>query len=407
MNILWVKAGGFLPLDSGGKIRSYNIVRELARSHTVTVFTFYPEHEADANPELRGIVDRAICYPIRMPLARSFLELLRYGARFGSSLPFAFLKYCRPEVSAAIRKLVVSSGFDAIVCDFLLSAGVLPWDTVTPKILFTHNVEALIWRRHYDNATNPLWKAVYWREWRATARLEAKYIRLSDHVLTVSEFDRQVFATQIPLEQITTIPTGVDLDFFRTRGHQRIAHSLVFTGSMDWMPNEDGILFFLQQVFPSIQIAVPEVTLKIVGRKPSLKLQDTVRRYSNVALTGWVDDIRSYLDEAEVCIVPLRVGSGTRLKIFEAMAMGKAIVSTSLGAEGLPVTDGENILIEDVPGQFASSVIKLLNDLGLRRSLEVAARSLVEKQYSWQSVANHFVNLLERVVSHHTEVATF
>jgi len=399
MKLLWVKAGGFLPLDTGGKIRSYNIVRELARSHSVTVFTFYPEQEPDRNPEMEHVVDAAICRPIRVPGTRSPREMFRYAATFLSRQPFAFLKYCRPEIRAAVRNVVTAGAFDAIICDFLLPGGVIPWDMTIPKILFTHNVEALIWRRHYDNTANLLWKAVFWREWRTTERMETSYIRLSDHVVTVSDVDRQMFAQQIPSERITTIPTGVDTQVFCARGRSQVPHSLVFAGSMDWMPNEDGILFFLQQVFPSIQMAVPEVTLKIVGRHPSLRLQETARRYSNVALTGCVDDVRPHLDEAEVFIVPLRVGSGTRLKIFEAMAMEKAIVSTSLGAEGLPVTHGENILIEDEPASFAAAVIQLLNDSSLRRSLELAGRNLVQSRYSWESVASQFVNAIERVVS--------
>src|SRR5947199_5375242 len=156
---------------------------------------------------------------------------------------------------------------------------------------------------------------------------------------------------------------------------------------MDWMPNDDGVLYFLRSVLPLIRREIPPLSFTIVGRKPSEKLRTAAAADPGVQVTGTVDDIRPYVEEGSVYVVPLRIGSGTRLKIFEAMAMGKAIVSTTLGAEGLPVTDKTDICLEDGPESFAAATVYLLkNDAG-RERLGLAARELVEERYSWDAVA--------------------
>src|SRR5262249_19518677 len=178
------------------------------------------------------------------------------------------------------------------------------------------------------------------------------------------------------------IPTGVDIEYFRPLGDE-IEDTLVFTGSMDWLPNEDGIFYFIQEILPRIRQQVANVKLQVVGRKPSPRLQALAAEHSHhVLLTGWVDDIRPFLGKGAVCIVPLRIGSGTRLKIFEAMAMAKAVVSTTIGAEGLPVQHGTELLLADSPDDFARSTVTLLKDASARRHLGRAARELVATKYS-------------------------
>jgi sugar transferase (PEP-CTERM/EpsH1 system associated) len=400
VKILWVKAGGLLPLDSGGKIRSYHILRELARNHQVTYFGFHAQQENAAHRELDQIFERVVCCPIQLPKAKSPAELLQYGLGIFSSEPYAIRKYCRPQVIHELRKLAANRDFDVIVCDFLVAAGAIPWDIPIPKVLFTHNVEALIWKRHYEVARNPLWKLLSWREWQTMSRAERVYLQKADHVLAVSQTDRDFFAATVPTSKLTVIPTGVDIDYFQPLNNE-IENTLVFTGSMDWLPNEDGIFYFVQEILPKISRQIPDVKLQVVGRKPSQRLQALASEHSNrVHLTGWVDDIRPYLGQGAVCVVPLRIGSGTRLKIFEAMAMAKAVVSTTIGAEGLPVHHGQDLMLADSPDDFAQSVVQLLQHATTRRSLGLAARELVESKYSWASVAREFAAALASVNEH-------
>jgi sugar transferase (PEP-CTERM/EpsH1 system associated) len=399
MKILWVKAGGLVPPDTGGKIRSYNILRELARQHSVTFFSFYGAHDGDVHPELKNTFDRVVCLPLQLPAPKSLAEMRNYGLGLFSAQPYNITKYCRPEVRRRLRELLDQETYDVILCDFLVAAGVIPWNAPTPKVIFTHNVEAAIWRRHYEVATNPLWKAISWQEWRKMEAAERRYLRLADHVLTVSETDRNAFASFLDRGKLTVIPTGVDVDYFQPLPAEEISHSLVFTGSMDWLPNEDAIFYFADAILPLIQQQCPDVSLEVVGRSPSRKLQALAERERSIRLTGWVEDIRPFVARGSICIVPLRIGGGTRLKIFEAMAMAKAVVSTTVGAEGLPVRDGENIVLADTPGDFAASVISLLHDSNQRRRLGASARALVQEKYSWRKVTESFAQALQGVVN--------
>jgi sugar transferase (PEP-CTERM/EpsH1 system associated) len=399
MKILWVKAGGLVPPDTGGKIRSYNILRELARQHSVTFFSFYGAHDGDVHPELKNTFDRVVCLPLQLPAPKSLTEMRDYGIGLFSAQPYNVTKYCRPEVRRRLRELLNQETYDVILCDFLVAAGVIPWNAPTPKVIFTHNVEAAIWRRHYEVATNPLWKAISWQEWRKMEAAERRYLRLADHVLTVSETDRNAFAAFLDRGKLTVIPTGVDVDYFQPLPAEEISQSLVFTGSMDWLPNEDAIFHFADAILPLIQQQCPDVSLEVVGRSPSRKLQALAERERGIRLTGWVEDIRPFVARGSICIVPLRIGGGTRLKIFEAMAMAKAVVSTTVGAEGLPVRDGENIVLADTPGDFAASVISLLHDSNQRRRLGASARALVQEKYSWPRVAESFAQALQDVIN--------
>ena len=398
MKILWVKAGGLVPPDTGGKIRSYNILRQLAKHHEVTFFSFYAAHDNDVHAELSQIFQRVILSPLNLPPAKSAGELLDYAVHLFSCEPYNLTKYCRPVIRKKLRALLQEEIFDVILCDFLVAAGIIPWDWPCPKVLFTHNVEAVIWRRHYEVARNPLWKALSWHEWKRMKAAERRYLQKADHVLAVSENDREAFARFLDLRKLTVTPTGADTEFFMPSAEKEIPNSLVFTGSMDWLPNEDGIFYFANKIFPLILAKAPDASLCVVGRKPSQRLQDLAARVPNIQLTGWVEDVRPYLAQCAVYIVPLRIGGGTRLKIFEAMSMAKAVVSTSIGAEGLPVKNGEHLLIADDPASFAESTLRLLRNASQRAQFGQAARHLVEEHYSWATVSKDFAQAIENVV---------
>lgn len=393
MKILWVKAGGLVPLDSGGKIRSYHIAKELARIHEVTLFTFYVEEEKDEHASLQGTFHRVVTHPLKVSGGRKLGEALSYAGSFFNPLPYSISKYCRPEVARHLRETMATGNFDVILCDFLSPAPIVPFDAGIPVVIFTHNVEAIIWKRHWEVATNPVWKFVCKREYTKMRQTETHYLRRSNHVLTVSDTDSETFAADMEASKITTIPTGVDIDYFQPMDGEE-EDSLVFTGSMDWMPNEDGILYFVEQVLPIIRARRPGVKLYVVGRRPGARVMQLAESDPLIVVTGRVDDIRPHIARGAVYVVPLRVGGGTRLKIFEAMAMGKAVVSTTIGAEGLPVTSGEDLVIADEPEQFATETLRLLGDKSARISIGGKARNLVEEKYSWMAVAKYLESVL-------------
>jgi sugar transferase (PEP-CTERM/EpsH1 system associated) len=420
MRILWVKAGGIVPADTGGRIRSLHILKELARRHSVTVFTYYAEHFNDQHRhrggesgELRSFAD-VVAIPIALQPERTFRDHLQFGRMLFSSDPCSMqviggesggrLRYFDgADIRRRLDALIAGGNFDILVCDFIYPAGLIDWTLSCPKILFTHNVEAQLWKQQFEAARHPLKKLLYWKEWRALRAAEIRYARQADYVIAVSEQNRAFFSRYVSPARVSTIATGVDIDFFRPAAAEA-SPSMVFTGSMDWMPNQQGVLFFTAEILPHIHAEVPNADLWIVGRYPSSEIQRLSS--AQIHVTGRVDDIRPYLEKAPVYIVPLLSGSGTRIKIFEAMAMGKAVVSTSLGAEGLPVTHGQNILIADHPREFAGAVVRVLRDPELAARLGRAARALVEKQCTWKTAAIQFESILQDAVRGNRQPAT-
>ena len=399
MKILWVKAGGLIPPDTGGKIRSFKTLCELAKQNEITFFSFLAADEVEAQGELKRLFHRVITMPLKLPPARGAGEATMYAAGLFSPEPHSFSKYCQPAVRSQLRLLMVEEQFDVVVCDFLVTAPAIPWDLPGVKVLFEHNVEATIWKRHVEVANSWWWKVVSWIEWKKMVRAEQKYLELADHVIAVSNDDRAVFAEFVAPGKLTVTDTGVDTEYFRPDAETESTSSLVFTGSMDWMPNEDAMIYFVEEILPLIKQQISDATLTIVGRKPSRRLEKLCLDRPEVRLTGRVEDVRPFVARSAVFVVPLRIAGGTRLKIFEAMSMGKAVVSTSIGAEGLPVKNGEHLLLADDPVRFANVTVELLRNPEERSRIGTAARQLVEQDYSWPMVARGFLKALEYAAS--------
>jgi sugar transferase (PEP-CTERM/EpsH1 system associated) len=327
--------------------------------------------------------------------------------RIADPLPYAVGTYRSREYRQRVQSLLRDGGFDLVVSDFILPAVNLPARLPCPAVVFTHNVESEIWRRHAETAsglTRPLYRAQY----RRMLRFEHRALDRFEGVLAVSATDRDTL-TRIYHDAIHgpvhVVQTGVDTGFFEPAPTPAGSRALVFTGSMDWLPNEDAMLYFCRDVLPRIRAQEPHVSLSIVGRAPTPAVARLAQE-AGVSVTGRVDDVRPYMAESAVYVVPLRIGGGTRLKIFEAMAMGKAVVSTTVGAEGLPVHDGEHLLLADDSESFASAVVRLLRDDDRRRSLEAAARTLVVEHYDWAAVAGDLDRALTRVAEGSTDHST-
>lgn len=398
MKILWLNAGLLLPLDKGGKLRTWHLMRHLARRHAITYLCFTdPDEKKEHLEGMAEVCNSLVTVPRRDPAKGTpgfYVDALKHLA---DPLPYAVGKYASEEYAGKVRHLLEHRGFDMLVADFLPPVVNLPPTVLVPKVLFTHNVEAEIWRRHVENATNPFSRALLKQQWNRMLRFERAALTHFDLVLAVSETDRDTFSRLYPgalRRPIHVVQTGVDTAYFTPMPQlERRAH-LVFTGSMDWLPNEDGMLYFVRDILPRIRQAEPDATLSIVGRAPT----PAVRRLTETAgidVTGRVDDVRPHIAAGDVYIVPLRIGGGTRLKIFEAMSMSRAVVSTTVGAEGLPVTPGRDIMVADTPERFAEAVVHLIRDVDARRRIESAARQLVVDRYDWAAVAHDFEKALE------------
>ena len=403
MKILWLNSSLLLPLDKGGRLRTWHLMRHLARAHEITYVSFADPGEDPANiAGMREVCTRIETIPRRDPPKGSvkfYVDTARYLL---NPLPYAVAKYRSREYRRRVQDLIDREHFDVVVCDFLFPTVNLPASLPCPSVLFTHNVESEIWRRHAGTQAGRLQRALLRTQWRRMLKCEAAAMARFDVVLAVSDADaatlRALYARELTAP-VHVVKTGVDTGFFAPDDPRQVKpRHLVFTGSMDWLPNEDAILHFCDEILPLIRQAEPDVTFSVVGRAPTPAVR-RLARAGSIEVTGRVDDVRPHVAQAGVYVVPLRIGGGTRLKIFEAMGMGKAIVSTSIGAEGLPVTHNRDIVIADEPGQFAAAVVRLMRDADARRELELAARQLVVERYDWSSVASDLEQALPRPVA--------
>jgi len=399
MRVLWVKAGKLLPVHTGGRIRSYNILRHLATQHHVTIFSYYQgKQDRSYDEELNQHFPNSVCIATGAPGNGSprLQRTLHYLTKVCLPAPYAVSQFNSKAVRRALRHYLRSSRFDVAVCDFLAATLNFPSQLPTPTVLFQHNVEAMLWQRQSRGGENLIARLGFRLEAAKMKRYEPLAIRKFDHVVAVSESDRRGM-WEVPDDRITVVPTGVDVAKFDGNELATISDPVVvFIGTMDWEANIDGIEFFCREIWPMILVRVPDAKLQIVGREPDLRVKRLA--CASIEVTGTVPSVLEYLRRAAVVIVPLRIGGGTRLKIYEAMAMGKVVVSTSIGAEGLDVHPDQDIVLVDEPSEFAHRVIQLLLDENLRLKYGREAVKTVS-QYDWAIIARRFEDVLAKTIA--------
>jgi len=388
--LLFVSPRFLFPMDQGGKIRTGNILRAMkGGAFEVTLASPAPRDFERYAADTAGACDRFVWWAERQP------SRIRRIVALTSRLPVAAATDRSTAGSAVVRHALAERP-DVVVVDFPHADVLVPERLSAASVMFTHNVEAEIFERHARRARG-LWRLVWANQSRKMVRLEPRALARHDTVIAVSQRDRDMLAKRYDLGAVEVIDTGVDLDFFAMSPAEAAPDPgpdggvLVFTATMSWAANVDGIHFLLDEVFPLLLRARPRIKAVIIGRDPPASLSDKIQqRGLDVTLTGFVDDVRPYVAQAHVYVIPLFVGSGTRIKVFEAMAMGRPVVSTTLGVEGLDVTDGEDFLAADDAGGFAGSILALLDDASMRARIAGAARRLMEDLYSWSRVARQF-----------------
>jgi glycosyltransferase involved in cell wall biosynthesis len=390
LRILWVKADKILPAHSGGNIRSYHILRRLASRHELIFFSYYggapdAKYEQELTHQFPGAV--CFCTGKRGPNSLDYLFALP------SKAPYAVSRFKSTPVQERLQRWIQERRFDVAVCDFLDATVNFPGRFATATVLFQHNVESEIWRRHALTGRNPASRLLYRVEFKKMLEYERSTVRKFHRVIAVSEHDRHLMSRWTDASRITVVPTGVDLLQYRPEPSPSAVDPLVlFVGAMDWEANIDAVDYFCREVWPSIRIKVPAARFRIVGRNPVRRVQRLAS--SSVEVIGAVASVVDHLRKAAVVVVPLRVGGGTRLKIYEAMAAGKAVVSTSVGAEGLDVHHEQDVLLADNARAFAEAVAILLEDIDLRHRYERAAAELAAR-YDWAVIGDKFGQVLE------------
>ncbi len=391
LSILFVTPFLPSPPSFGAQRRLHELISGLAVANDVSVLSLV---DPDVNQEEAIHATEQYCqrvvtvsnpaYSSSGPRKR-FMQL----ASLGSAHSYEWLGHSEEPFRAALVQMLAHR-YDVVHFELAPMAGYAAactqHDGTRPILcLDEHNIEYDIVRRTAGAEASALRRAYSAVEWRKVRREERHAWSHLDGCTLTSVRDQHMLLVDEPTARTAVVPNGVDLDFFRPAppSLSRETRTLLFFGAIDYYPNTDAMLFFLHDVLPKLVARYPHLRLCIVGRKPPASIVS--QRGLGVEVTGLVDDIRPWLDRAEVVIVPLRIGGGTRLKILESMAMGKAIVSTTLGAEGLDVVPERDLLFADDAAAFVAQIGRLLDDPGLGRRIGAAARRLAESRYSWKA----------------------
>ena len=388
MNILFLSTRSPYPLISGHSLRTYHILKGAAQKHNVTFVTFVqlPEHELKREnlDHLRSFCKAVYPFDIPTDLSRITFAKMLFVNLF-SSLPFVAQKYNAPLMREKIREIIQREHIDLVHVDMLpLTAYINEFKNLA-KILVNHNVESVRLYRWFKTEPNPVKKGYLGIQWLKLKAFERSAMDSFDACVVVSEIDKELLLKMGVKSKLFVVPNGTNTKFFKPNGGKVVENSVLWIGHMDVHTNKDAVLYFWKDIYPILRRKYPEVKMTFVGTAPPKEISAAARTDGNVRVTGFVDDIRPYIDEAAVMVVPIRIGSGTRLKILDAMAMGKAIVSTSVGCEGLNVNDGKDILTDDNPEDFADKTIELLKNSDKRITLEKNAIELA-KTYDWDLI---------------------
>lgn len=377
------------PADSGGKIRTTQILRGLKGNefHITLVMPGSSESERKYRGQVASVCDELITW--KRKRTRAWANTLRKVALLTNKFPIPVASDVDRDGANTVAEAMRCNP-DVVVFDFPHSAVLAPQRIECPSVMFSHNIETEIFERHLQVARFLPYRLLWRNQSRKMRKFEQAAMRMFDSVIAVSERDCKFFRSNYGIERCRAIPTGVDTEFFDF-SEPRDPRQVVFCGSMDWLANIDAMEFFFDRVWPLIQRQIPDAKMKVVGRTPPSALVSRIRSKSDEwAFTGYVEDVRHHLSGAAAFVIPLRVGGGTRIKAFEAMAIGVPVVSTSIGVEGLPLDDGTHYLRADDPATMAQKVISLLEDGELRHRISTSARDLVEKKFGFQRAAQVF-----------------
>lgn len=385
------------PPITGAPLYTYHLMRRVAREHDVWMITFAesPEHLAGV-ANLRAFCQGVETAPLEIGGALDRpLDLWRYVL---TGKPPDFRFYDSPELTHKLQQLVSTVDFDVVHIDH--SEMGLYLDRLPPRlrqraIWGLHDIDWVKFTRLAQLETKPARKLRIWLRSAMTRWWLPRQAERFARCLTVSEVDQGLLQAAQPQVRVDVVAVGVDATVCQPLPDAAGPPGLIFVGNMNYLPNADGMVYFCQEILPHIRMQVPDVEVWIVGINPRPEVEQLAGH--GVHVTGRVEDVGPYYQRSSVCIVPLRAGSGARLKIYEAMAFGRPVVSTSIGCEGPHVIDGEHLLIADTPEEFAHKTVCLLTDAPLRQRIVNKARQFVVENYDWDVLARQLTHIYTEV----------
>jgi glycosyltransferase involved in cell wall biosynthesis len=406
MKLLWICPFFPYPPDNGTRIREHHLIREFSHHNQISIFSLIQSKD-----ELRFVENmERYCEKVwavqpdgqlpgefdsRRSISDVVLGMFHYHPKHFYGTP-------SKNVVTLLAEVINNNSYDAIIVETLFMSNYI-WEIMRsfPKqffILSQNNVETLVQYQHFQVANNPISRLRKWIYYKSFCEFERQACELFDKVTVVSETDRKHLMALFPglqREKVDLLPNGVDVTWNGTDHSENKESYLIYNGAMTYDANLDAVQYFTTQIFPLILKDYPEISLKVTGKTTGVDLNSIPLR-DKIDFTGYVDDIRPVVRRASICVVSLRMGSGTRLKVLEALALGTPVVSTSKGIEGLDLIPGQDVLVADQPDEFAHAVVLLLSDRELYDRLRVNGRKTVNQKYSWDHIANDFEERLNK-----------
>jgi len=397
MRILFISTWFPYPLDTGSRLRVHYLLRALSERHEVHLIAFLPDERATALlPTLAG-------WGVRTEVVRRnpfWRDPVKARLAYISPLPRDVVSGHSAEMQARVGEALSGESYDLVIASVTEVAPYTLQSRGIPRLLEEHNfLTAWIAEKHLTERSAPR-RAMRWLTWQKSLHYERRLYPEFDAVTMVSKRECQAVEAVIPAMagRVTAIPNGVDTERSRPGLAVPQPDALVFNGTLSYYANLDAMRFFCSEILPAIQAQRPAVRMQITGRHDGVDLAG-VAGQPGVSLTGFLDDVQPTVAGSWACVVPLRQGGGTRLKILEALALGTPVIATSKGAEGLDVTPEHDILIADDPTEFARQTVRLLGNPDLRAQMAANGRALVEAKYGWDRIGRAFCEVVEGVRS--------
>lgn len=392
------------PPHGGVLQRGFNLLRELGRKHEVQLLAFHHPDElphgealARSREELGKFCAELEYFPLWVKQS-AFHKLAAFAAGSFYPKPFSVLAHKSSSLAGRLREVCATRRPDIVHLDTIALAPFREHCSNVPTVLAHHNIESQLMARRAEHETGAAARMYVRSQTDRLLRYEQQQADKFALNITVSDADAQLLQRICPGARTAVVPNGVDIEYFAPRPGEETP-ALIYTGGMNMFANRDAVEWFLESIWPRINAAVPEVRFYAIGQRPSARILAAAAADPAIEAPGFVDDVRPWVAKSAVYVVPLRVGGGTRLKMVDAMAQGKPIVATTVGAEGIDGENGKHFLLADDPESFARTVIDLLRDPARRGQLAASARERAEQRYAWpilsDDLAGHYARVIE------------
>lgn len=379
------------PLLSGGQIRTYNLLKNLAGKHEITLFSFIREKRETG--EIGELLK--YCRHVKVIQRRKAWDWKNIILAAFTPFPFLVSIYLSLSLRRLIKKELAENNYDLIHAETFYVMPNLP-KTKVPILLVEQTIEYLVYQNfvknfkflpvkpllYFDVAKIQLWEKYYWRQ---AARL-----------VTMSEEDKRIVEKSLKQGQVDIVANGVDFQFFnQTKVKRPTPPTVLFVGNFKWLPNKDAALYLTKEIWPQIKKRIPKAKLWIVGKNPTPEIKKLADE--DIKVDEGVEDIRNAFAKASVLLAPIRNGRGTKYKVLEAMATGLPVVTTPLGIEGIEAKEGQEVLIAEESQALANQAISLLKDKSFGEKMARKAKIMVRKKYNWQIISNQLDRIYRRL----------